>query len=187
MKQLLPLLALVFSASALAAPETFVIDNAHTFPRYSYNHLGFTTQQSRFNKTSGTVVLDSAAGKGSVDVVVDLKSVDTGSKLLNEHLRGPMFFNTAKYPVATFKSTAVHFKDGRPVSVAGNLTIKGVTKPVTLKITSFKHGENMITKHDAIGADAVTHVKRTEFGLGKYVPYVGDDVTINIAIEAFKK
>lgn len=188
MKLFLPsILALAVSATAYAAPETFVMDNNHTFEHFSYNHLGFSTQQSRFNTTSGEVVLDSAAKTGSVDLVIDMKSVDTGSKLFNQHIQDADFFDTAKYPTATFKSTSVKFDGDKPVAVEGNLTIKGITKPVTLTVTSFQHGVNPIMKHEAIGADATTVVKRSEFNMGKYVPYVSDDVTITVSIEAFKK
>jgi len=184
MKMLLPALALVFATSAFAEPETFYLDANHTFPRFSYSHMGFSTQLSRFDTTTGTVTLDSAAKTGSVDVTIDLKSVSTGSKLFNEHIQGPDFLDTADYPTATFKSTSVKFDGDKPVSVDGNLTIKGITRPVTLTVTSFKHAMHPMMKRDAIGADATTMVKRSDFNMGKYAPLVGDDVTIDIAIEA---
>jgi polyisoprenoid-binding protein YceI len=187
MKLLLPSLALVFASSAFAAPETFYLDANHTFPRFSYSHLGFSTQLSRFDKTTGEVVLDSAARTGSVDVVIDTKSVDTGSPLFNEHIQGADFLDTAAYPAATFKSTSVKFDGDKPVAVNGNLTIKGVTRPVTLTVTSFKHAMHPMMKRDAIGANATTTVKRSDFNMGKYAPLVGDDVTIDIAIEAQAK
>jgi polyisoprenoid-binding protein YceI len=170
-----------------AAPETFVIDNNHTFPSFSYSHFGFSIQTSRFNKTTGKVVLDKAAKTGSVDVVIDMKSVDTGSPVFNEHIQGEDFLDTAKYPTATFQSTSVKFDGDKPVVIEGNLTMKGITKPVTLKVTSFQAMLHPIAKKDAIGANATTTVKRTEFNAGKHAPNVGDDVTINIAIEAIKQ
>lgn len=174
------------SLPVLAAPETFVIDGTHTFPSFSYSHFGYTIQTGRFNKTTGKLVLDRAAQTGSVDVVIDMKSVDTGS-ILSEHIQGEDFFDTAKYPTATFKSTGVRFEGEKPVAVEGNLTLKGVTKPVTLKVTGFQAMPHPMMKKDAIGANATTTVKRSEFNAGKYAPYVGDDVTINIAIEAVKE
>lgn len=174
------------SLPVLAAPETFVIDGTHTFPSFSYSHFGYTIQTGRFNKTTGKLVLDKAAQTGSVDVVIDMKSVDTGS-ILSEHIQGEDFFDTAKYPTATFKSTGVRFEGEKPVAVEGNLTLKGVTKPVTLKVTGFQAMPHPMMKKDAIGANATTTVKRSEFNAGKYAPYVGDDVTINIAIEAVKE
>lgn len=187
MKSLVIALLLAGSTSALAAPVIYYVDANHTFERFSYSHMGFSTQQSRFNTTSGEVVLDSAAKTGSVDVTIDMKSVDTGSKLFNEHIQGPDFLDTERFPTASFKSTAVRFDGDRPVAVEGNLTIKGVTHPVTLKVTDFKRAIHPMMKRDAIGADAVTTIKRSDFNAGKYAPLVGDDVTIEIAIEAQSK
>lgn len=175
------------SSSVFAAPETFVIDNSHTFPSFSYSHFGYSKQLSRFDKTTGTIVLDKAAKTGSVDVTIDTTSVNTGSTLFNEHIQGADFFDTAQYPTATFKSTKVHFKGDKPVAVDGDLTIKGVTKPVTLKMESFHLMPHPMLKKDALGANAVTKVKRSEFNMGKYTPHVGDDVTIEIAVEAVKQ
>ena len=175
-----------FSVPTLAAPENYLIDSTHTFPSFSYNHYGYSIQTSRFNKTTGKVMLDKAAKTGAVDVVIDMKSVDAGS-ILTEHIQGEGFFDTANFPTATFKSTGVKFEGDKPVAIDGNLTIKGVTKPVTLKVTAFQVMPHPMLKKDVIGANATTTVKRSEFNAGKYVPYVGDDVTINIAIEAVKE
>ena len=169
---------------ALATPETYTIDSTHTFPRFSYSHFGMSTQLSRFNKTTGTIVLDKAAKTGSVDVVIDMKSVDTGFEVFNGHIQGEDFFDTAKYPTATFKSTKVVFDGDKPTAIEGNLTIKGVTKPAVLKVTNYVNQAHPMMKRDAIGADANVVIKRTEFNAGKYAPYVGDDVTITIAVEA---
>ena len=189
MKRLAPLaVALVLSAPAFATPETFVIDNNHTNPSFSYSHFGFTIQTARFNKTSGKVVLDRAAKTGSVDVVIDMKSVDTVSPQLNEHIQGPDFLDTAAYPTATFKSTTVAFEGDRPVAVDGNLTMKGVTRPVTLRVTGYQLAPHPFAKKkDAIGANATATVKRSDFNAGKYAPSVSDDVTISIAIEAIEE
>lgn len=174
---------LAASASALAAPTTFIPNADHTFVRFSYDHMGFSLQQSRFDKTTGSVTFDPVAKTGSVDLVIDTKSVDTGSELFNGHIQGTDFLDTAQFPTATFKSTSVKFDGDRPVSISGDLTLKGVTKPVTLTVTSFKHGLNMMKK-DAIGANATTTLKRSDFQMAKYVPIVADEVTVTIAIEA---
>ena len=181
------ILAAVAAAPALAAPETFAVDSTHTFPRFSYNHLGYSIQMSRFDKATGTVTLDKAARTAAVDIVIDTKSVNTGSATFNEHIQGEDFFDTAKYPTATFKSTKVNFDGDKPASIEGNLTLKGVTKPVTLTVTSFHAMPHPMMKKDAIGANATTKVKRTDFNMGKNVPYVGDEVTIDIALEAVKQ
>jgi len=180
-------LAAAAAAPALAAPETYVTDGTHTFPRFSYSHFGYSTQLSRFDKASGKVVLDKAAKTASVDIVIDTTSVNTGYATFNEHIQGEDFLDTAKYPTATFKSTKVVFEGDKPVSIEGNLTLKGVTKPVTLTVTSFQAMPHPMVKKDAIGANAYTVVKRSEFNAGKYAPHVGDDVRIDIAIEAIKQ
>lgn len=179
--------ALAATAPALAVPEVFVVDGTHTFPRFSYSHFGFSTQLSRFNTTTGKVVLDQAKKTGAVDIVIDTRSVDTGYATFNEHIQGEDFLDTAKYPSATFKSTRVHFKGDQPVAIDGQLTLKGVTRPVTLTVSSFKAMPHPMVKKDAIGANAWTVVKRTDFNAGKYAPNVGDDVRIDIALEAIKE
>jgi polyisoprenoid-binding protein YceI len=180
-------LATGLATPALAAPETYVIDPTHTFARFSYSHFGLSTQLSRFNKTSGTVVLDKAAKTASVDITIDTKSVDTGYATFNEHIQGPDFLDTAKYPTATFKSTKVDFAGDKPTAVHGNLTIKGVTKPVTLKVTNYVNMPHPMLKKDAIGADATTVIKRSDFNASKYAPNVGDEVTISVALEAVRQ
>lgn len=188
MSQLVSALIFAFTASAaLAAPETYVLDSSHTFPRFSYSHLGLSTQLSRFNTTTGKVVFDKAAKTGSVDIEIDAKSIDTGSTLFNQHIQGEDFLDTAKYPKAIFKSTNVMFEGEKPVKIEGNLTIKGVTKPVTLTVTSFQAMPHPMQKKDAIGANAYTTIKRSEFNAGKYAPNVGDEVRIDISLEAIKQ
>lgn len=178
------IVSLAAAAPALAAPVTYTVDNTHTFPRFSYSHFGYSTQLSRFDTTRGSVVFDAAAKTGSVDITIDAKSVNTGYATFNEHIQGEDFLDTAKFPTATFKSTKVIFKGDKPVKVEGNLTLKGVTKPVTLTVTSFQSMPHPMLKKPAIGANAFTVVKRSDFGAGKYAPYVGDEVRIDIALEA---
>ena len=178
---------LMAGAPVQAAPETYAIDNTHTFPRFAYSHFGYSTQLSRFNKTSGSIVIDRAAKTGSVDVNIDMTSVDTGYATFNEHIQGEDFLHTAKFPTATFKSTKLKFKGDKPVAINGDLTIKGITKPVTLKVDSFHCMPHPIVKKDACGANASTTIKRSEFNAGKYAPHVSDEVTLTIAVEAVKQ
>jgi len=176
-----------FTAAAIAAPETFTIDATHTAPRFEYSHLGYSNQQHRFDKTSGKIVLDRAAKTGSVDVTIDAKSVNTGLALFNQVIQGEDYFDTARYPTIIFSSTRVRFDGDKPVSVDGNLTIKGVTRPVTLSISSFHAMPNPFVKKDAIGANAIARIKRSEFNMGKFAPAVSDEVTLSIAVEAIKE
>jgi polyisoprenoid-binding protein YceI len=180
-------IAASMSSAAFAATETYVIDGTHTFPRFEYNHLGYSIQVSRFDKTSGKITLDRAAKTGSVDVVIDAKSVNTGYALFNEHIQGEDYFYTAKYPTITFKSSNLKFDGDKLVAVNGDLTIKGVTKPVTLSVTSFHCMPHPMLKKDACGANATTKIKRSEFNAGKNAPYVSDEVTLTIPVEAVKE
>ena len=179
--------ALSAAATAQAAPETYAIDVTHTAPRFEYTHLGYSNQQHRFDKTSGKIVIDRAAKTGSVDISIDARSVNTGYATFNEHIQGEDFFHTAQYPTITFKSTGVKFEGDKPVAVEGNLTMKGVTKPVTLSVTHFHAMPHPMLKKDAIGANAVAKLKRSEFNMGKNAPYVSDEVTLSIAVEAVKE
>ena len=179
-------LGLTTVTAALAAPETYAVDGSHTFPRFEYSHFGYSTQISRFDKTSGTITLDRAAKTGSVDITVDTTSVDTGFPLFNQHIQGEDFFDTAKYPTITYKSTKVNFDGDKPATIEGNLTVKGITKPVTLTVTSFHCMDHPMLKKPACGANATATIKRTEFNAGKYAPYVGDEVKLTIAVEAYK-
>lgn len=187
MNKIAILAALAFPIAAFAAPETFNIDPNHTAPRFEYSHFGYSNQLHRFDKTSGQIILDRAAHTGSVDVTIDAKSVNTGLALFNGHIQGPDYFDTAHYPTISFNSTQVRFDGDTPVAVDGNLTIKGVTKPVTLTVTSFHSMPHPMAKRDAIGANAVAKIKRSEFNMGKNAPYVSDDVTLTIAVEAIKQ
>lgn len=181
------ILAAAFSLPAAAAPETYVIDNTHTFPRFEYSHFGYSNQVSRFDKTSGKIVLDRAAKTGSIDVTIDTTSVNTGLALFNEHIQAEDFLDTKKHPTITFKSTKLHFKGDALKTVDGDLTIKGVTRPVKLAVTSFKCMPHPMLKKDACGANAVTRIKRSDFGAGKYAPNVGDEVTLTLPVEAIKE
>lgn len=179
--------ATLIAGQAMAAPQTYALDPSHTFPRFSYDHMGMSKQILRFNKTSGTVVLDQEAKQAQVDVTIDMTSIDTGFEMFDGHIQGADFLDTATYPTATFKSTKVNFEGDKPVSIEGDLTIKDVTKPVTLTVTSFYKGPHPMLKKDAIGANATAVIKRTEFNAGKFAPGVGDEVTLDIALEAVVK
>lgn len=178
--------AFALCATALAA-DTYSIDSRHTFPVFEVNHLGFSTQRGRFNKTTGTITLDTAAQKGSVEVVIDTASIDMGLEDWDKHMKNEDFFNVEKHPTMTFKSDRFTFRKGKPAEVNGTLTLLGVEKPVKLAVTHFHCGVHPINKKEVCGADLSTHIKRSEFGMTKFLPAVGDDVTIRIPVEAFKE
>ncbi len=188
MKQLVALtIAAALSSVAYAVPETFVIDTNHTKPRFEYSHFGYSNQVSRFDTTSGTITIDRAAKTGTVDVSIDAKSVNTGYPLFNGHIQAEDFFDTAKYPNITFKSTKMNFDGDKLASVEGNLTIKGISKPVILVVTSMLCMPHPMLKKDACGANAVAVVKRSDFNMAKYVPYVSDEVVLTIPVESVKQ
>ena len=186
--QLIPLLALTICGVAAAAPAVYEIDPDHTFPSFEADHMaGLSIWRGKFNKTTGKVTLDKTAGTGTVDIVVDVTSVDFGHDKLNEHAIGSDLFDTAKYPQATYKGKLAGFANGAPSQVIGDLTLHGVTRPVTLKINSFKCMPHPMYKREVCGADAFAVFKRDDFGMDAGKAYgFNMDVTLRIQVEALK-
>ena len=191
MKKLFASFALAAAAAApslnAVAADTYAIDSFHTFPSFEVNHLGFSTQRGRFDKTSGTVVLDTAAKKGSIDLTIDVTSLNMGFPVWNEHMAAEGFFNTAKFPTITFKSNKLIFEGDKVVGAEGDFTLLGVTKPVKLAVSNFKCGDHPFTKKALCGADISTTIKRSDFGMTKALPAVGDEIKIFSAVEAYKQ
>ena len=174
------------SASAFAAPVTYTIDPSHTQTVFSWNHLGFSNPTANFDRIEGTITYDAAdASKSSVDVTIATDSINSHVTKFDEHLKSDDFFDVAKFPTATFKSTKVEkgAAEGK-FKVSGDLTIHGVTKPVTIDATLNGAGEHPMSKQPAIGFDGSLKIKRSDFGLGKNAPYVSDEVSIRITTEA---
>jgi polyisoprenoid-binding protein YceI len=188
MKRILALtLAATLTSVAYAAPETYAIEPTHSMPRFEYSHFGYSVQLSRFDTISGKITIDRAKKTGSVDVTIDAKSVDTGYPLFNGHIQGADYFDTEMLPTITYKSSKLKFAGDKVVSVDGDLTIKGITKPVTLTLNSFLCMQHPMAKKDACGATATAKVKRSDFNMGKNVPYVGDEITLTIPVESIKQ
>ncbi len=188
MKKLVAIaVATALSSTAYAAPETFNLEPNHTLPRFEYNHMGYSQQLSRFDRATGKIVLDRVAKTGSADITIDTTSVNTGSTLFNGHIQSEGLLDTAKYPTITFKSHDFKFDGDKLASVNGDLTIKGITKPVTLTVESFQCMPHPMLKKEVCGVTATTTIKRTEFNAGKYAPLVGDDVKITLPVEAIKE
>jgi len=173
------------AASAMAAPVTYNVDPAHTYPAFEADHLGgLSLWRGKFNSTAGTITLDKEAGTGSVDIKIDTKSIDFGNQALNDHWQRPDFFDTAQFPTAEYTGKLVDFRNGMPTAVDGNLTMHGVTKPVRLTINSFKcmpHPQRMV---EVCGADATGTFNRDEFGVSLGKPMFNMAVTLRISIEA---
>lgn len=178
------LITLLAGTPALAA-DTYKIDSDHTYPSVETTHMGVSTFRGKFNKTSGTITLDRAAKTGTVDITIDLASIDMGHDKLNEHLRSADFFDVTKFPTATYNGT-LKFDGDSPKSVEGQLNLHGVTKPVTLKINSFKCIQHPMYKKEDCGADAEAEIDRADFGITHGVEYGGGKVLLRIQVEALK-
>ena len=173
-------------ASPVMAADNYTIDGNHTFPVFEVNHLGFSVQHGRFNKSSGKITLDMAGKSGSVDLTIDTTSLDMGFPLWDEHMAADGFFNSAKFPTMTFKSKKLVFKDDKVVSAEGDFTMLGVTKPLTVTVNGFKCADNPMNKKPMCGANISGMIKRSDFGMTKYVGAISDDIKISVPVEAYK-
>jgi polyisoprenoid-binding protein YceI len=174
------------SLPAAAAPATYAIDVDHTYPSIEFPHMGISVWRGKFDKTSGSVTLDKAAKTGSVDITIQTNSIDFGHEKMHEHAVGPDWFNVAKFPTATYKGT-LKFKGDTPEAVDGELTLLGVTKPVKLKINSFKCIDHPYYKREACGADAEADFDRADFGMSKYAENGMGKIHLRIQVEALKQ
>jgi len=183
-------LAILVLSAALSAPtfaaDSYTIDPNHTFPVFEVNHLGFTNQRGRFNRSAGKITLDAAARKGSVDLTIDATSLDMGFDTWDKHLSADGFFNTEKFPAMTFKSDKLVFEGDKVVAAEGSFTLLGVTKPLRLAVNHFHCGLHPFTKKAMCGADVAATLKRSDFGMVKFLPAVSDEVRISSPVEAYK-
>jgi polyisoprenoid-binding protein YceI len=183
---ILAMTILVASSTAFAAPASYTLDPMHTFPSFEADHMGISTWRGKFNKSAGTLLFDKATGKGSVEVTIDLDSIDFGLDALNTWAAGDEFFNIAKYPQARFKGELTGLlPDAASAQAAGELTLHGVTRPLVLQIRSFKCIEHPAFKRDYCGADATATFNRDDFGLDAGKAYgFRMDVNLRIQVEA---
>ena len=181
------ILALAATLPATAA-EVYVGDPAHTYAFFETGHLGISWIHGRFNRTTtARVVFDRAAKTGSIDVVIDTASVDTGHEARDKHVRSGDYLDVEKFPAIAFKSNALKFAGDNLVGADGDLTMLGVTRPVSLNITSFNCIQHPVNKKPMCGAAAVTVLKCSEWGIKRGATGIGDDVRISIQIEAYKE
>ena len=170
-----------------AAQEIYVSDPPHTIAHFETGHLGISWQRGWFNKVDARVTLDRAAKKGSIEVVIDTASLNTGHEARDKYLRSPDYLDVEKFPTITFKSNNLKFNGDNLAGADGELTILGVTKAVSLTVSLFRCIAHPTNKRDMCGADASTAIKRSEFGLRRGAVGIGDDVKISIQIEAYKQ
>ncbi len=180
------LLAGASMAAAATEPSSYTIDSRHTLATFEINHLGFSTQRGRFNNASGKIMLVPAQNSGSIEVSIDSASIDMGLDAWDKIMRGEDFFNVEKFPAMTFKSTKILFDGDKVIGAEGDFTLLGVTRPVKLAVRGFACGTHPINKKALCGADVSATIKRSEFGMIKYLPGISDDVFIEIPVEAFK-
>ena len=192
-KSLLGAMALALPFAVGAAPENYTLDPYHSFPYFEIDHWGVSTVRGMFRKSSGKFTLDRAARSGSVELSVDTASIDTGDndkgsrpRARDEHLRTADFFNVTEFPRMTFKSTGVKFSGENPAEIVGDLTLLGVTKPLTLKVERWACRDNPINKKPMCGGNASATLKRTDFGMKYLVPAVGDEVKLYFAFEGYR-
>lgn len=180
------LLAAILGGPAHAGAASYTIDPAHTYPSFEADHFGgLSTWRGKFDKTSGKVTLDKAAGTGSVDITVDATSVDFGLAAMNEKARSDELFDVAKYPTATYRGQLAGFVNGAPTRVQGQLTLHGMTRPLELSIKSFKCVPHPLYKRELCGADAYATFKRDDFGMAAGKDYgFNMDVVLRIQVEA---
>jgi polyisoprenoid-binding protein YceI len=178
----------VFSLAAQAAPATYNLDPSHTYPSFEADHFGgLSVWRGKFNKSSGKVVIDRAAKTGSVEVTVDTASINFGMEKMDTHARGEEMFDVAKYPTAVYKGKFSSFNGDEPTEVKGDLTLHGVTKPVTLTINSFKCIINPMLKREVCGVDASAQLNRKDFGISYGEAYgFKQEVKLLITAEGIK-
>ena len=177
------ILSTAFTASALAA-DTYIIDPRHTYPMFEVSHYGLSTQRGRFARTSGRIQLDRGSGAGSIEVKIDAASIDMGEEGWNQQMRSASYFNSEKFPFITFRSTHMLFDGDRLIGAEGDFTLLGVTRPLKLTVSNFRCGPNPINKRPQCGADAGASIRRSDFGMTRALPGIGDEVRILVGIEA---
>lgn len=184
---------LALPLAAISTPESYTIDPTHTFVYFEVEHLGVSMQRGRFDRTSGKFTVDRAAKTGGVELSVETASASTGDNVkgsrprtLDDHLKTADFFNVAEFPRMTFKSTGVKFAGDNPAEIAGNLTLNGVTKPLTLKVEKWVCLNHPMNKKPMCGGNASATMKRTDWGMKFLVPAIGDEVKLWMAVEGFK-
>ena len=189
MKNALPVAILaLMTGSAIAVPVTYNVDPNHTYPSFEADHFGgLSNWRGKFDKSSGTIVIDKDKGAGTVDITVDAASIDFGHAKLNEHAKSAEMFDIEKFPTATYKGTLAKFKDGAPTEIDGQLTLHGVTKPVKLTINQFKCIVNPMIKKEVCGADASATINRSDFGVSFGDKYgFKQDVKLQIQVEGIR-
>ena len=188
MTKTLTILALALAAGAAhAETATYAVDPTHTFVTFESKHFGTSTLRGRFDKKEGKVSFDKAAKTGKAELTIDMSSVSTGVGPLDGHLKGKDFFSAAEFPTATFVGDKFSFDGDKVKSVAGTLTMRGKTQPVTLTATNFNCYQNPMLKREVCGGDFETTIKRSQWDVSYGLPGIPDDTRLLIQVEAVKQ
>ena len=175
----------VFTAGAIAAPVTYTMDPDHTTVAAKWNHFGFSNPVILFGDVDGSIVYDADdVSASSVQVTLPLSGLESNVQAFNDHLLSDDFFDAAQFPEATFRSTSVEADGDDELKITGELTIKGITKEVVLEADINLLGAHPMTGKQTAGFDAEVTIKRSDFGLGLYVPNVADEIELHITTEA---
>jgi polyisoprenoid-binding protein YceI len=165
-RKILIVASLLSSGAALAEAATYTIDPLHTYPAFEADHMGgLSLWRGKFNTTAGMLKFDRAAKKGEVEVTVQVASINFGYDKMNEHARSAEMFDAAKFPTAVYKGKVSKWNGDVPTEVDGQLTLRGVTKPVKLMVNTFVCKQNPMTRKEVCGADAVGNLNRADFGV----------------------
>lgn len=185
--RILPCLFMAALALPVQAAENFILDPSHTFPSFQVRHHGVSWMRGKFNRARGSVVLDPDGPGGRVEAVIDTASVDTGLDSLNGMLQGGMFLDANRYPEARFVSTQLEYLDGKPVRATGELTLRGITRPVNLEIRDFACTTHFLSRRRLCGADAHVILRRGDFGITFGGNLIGEEVELTIAVEGYRE
>lgn len=187
MKLMNLVVATMLSLFAVAvSAQTYEVQNAHTYPSFEADHMGLSFWRGKFLKTSGKITLDRAAKTGTADIVIDASSIDFGHAKMNDHAKGKDMFNVEKFPTVSYKSTALKFDGDKLVSMDGEMTMMGVTKPLKLTVNHFKCMMHPVFKREVCGADASATFDRADYGLTYGIPRFSPEIKLAIQVEALK-
>lgn len=184
---LLVLFFLLWECLPASAGERYQIDPEHTFNSFEYKHWGLSLQRGRFDKNTGFIELDIPARTGTINLEIDSNSVSTGSEVFNNVMRSDNFFDTQQYPKIVFNSTKLIFDEEKLTQIEGLLTIKDNTRPVTVDVTQFNCRFMILYFKHACGANGNTKILRSDFNMGRYAPFVSDEITLYFSIEGIRE
>ena len=186
MNRTLAILLAATAASPIWAIDSYSVDSVHTHPMFEISHLGYSLQRGRFDRSSGKVSLDMAAKRGSVELNIETASINMGSADWDKHMKSDDFFWVEKYPAINFKSDKLIFEGERVIAAEGFFTLLGVTRPLRLSLSNFHCAPHIVLKKPVCGAEVTASLKRSDYGMNKYLPLLGDEVKIVSPIEAIK-